>query len=77
MSLTFIFHEALQRLVLTIGVQLGITSRHEPPRRDFQRHEASRVASYSKKSVPWHHDLSRRRLPRRFVPMSEGDAQFL
>jgi hypothetical protein len=45
-------------------------------RRDFQRHDASQVASYSKKSVPWQHDPSHRRLPRQFVNMSEGDAQF-
>jgi hypothetical protein len=39
------------------------TVRHyKPPRRDFQHREASRVASYSKKSVPWQHDPSRRRL---------------
>jgi hypothetical protein len=56
--------------------QWHIVRHYKPPRRDFQRCEASRVASYSKKSVPWQHDPSRRRLPRRFVPMSEGDAQF-
>jgi hypothetical protein len=44
--------------------------------RNFQRREASQATSYSKKFMQWQHDPSRRRLPQRFVPMSEGDAQF-
>jgi hypothetical protein len=53
------------------------TVRHyKPPRIDFQHRESNRVASYSKKSAPWQHDPSHHRLPRRFVPTSEGDAQF-
>jgi hypothetical protein len=40
------------------------TVRHyKPSRRDFQHHEASRVATCSKKSVPWQHDPSHRCLP--------------
>jgi hypothetical protein len=53
------------------------TVRHyKSPRKDFQRREASRIASFSKKYVPWQHDPSRRRLPRQFMPKFEGDAQF-
>jgi hypothetical protein len=53
------------------------TVRHcKPPRRDFQHREASRVASYSKKLVPWQHDPSLCCLPRQFMPTSEGDVQF-
>jgi hypothetical protein len=40
------------------------TVRHyKPLQRDFQCLEASRVASYSKKFVPWQHDPSHHRLP--------------